>query len=82
MDGPSQPNSCAMTRAMTGTGEEMEIERRGSALNRLRRLPRTIDGRFAPMAVVQASGTVFPKRLFMGATANGWVGWTANVSRS
>jgi hypothetical protein len=34
MDSPSQPNSCAMTLAMTGTGEEIEIERRDSALNR------------------------------------------------
>jgi hypothetical protein len=74
MDGPSQPNSCAMTLAMTGTGEEMEIERRGSALNRLRRLPRTIDGRFAPTLVVQTSGTLSPKRSFAGAIAMTGVG--------
>jgi hypothetical protein len=30
------------------------------------------------MAAVQASGTVFPKRSFMGAAAMGWVGWKAD----
>jgi hypothetical protein len=36
----------------------------------------------APMAAVQTSGTVFPKRSFIEAIANGWVGWTADISRS
>jgi hypothetical protein len=32
---------------------------------------------FAPMAAVQTSGSVFSKRSFMGAAANGWIGWEA-----
>ena len=33
---------------------------------------------FAPMPASQTSGTVVPKRSFMGAAANGWVGWEAD----
>ena len=39
-------------------------------MNLLRR-----DSRLAPTAVAQMSGTVSPKRSFVGATATGLVGW-------
>ena len=38
---------------------------------------RAAGGCRAPMAAVQTSGTVFPKRSFMGAAANGWAGRVA-----
>ena len=34
----------------------------------------------APMTAVQTSGTVFQKRSFMGAAANGWVWWLADLA--
>jgi hypothetical protein len=34
------------------------------------------------MAAVQTSGTVFPKRSFMGAAANGWLGWIAAIRKA
>jgi len=40
------------------------------------------DDWIAPMAAVQTSVTVFPKRSFIGAIAKGWVRWTAVFSRS
>jgi hypothetical protein len=68
MVGPSHPNSRAMTLAMTGTGEEVEIERRDSALNGLRRVPRTLYGRSAPNLVVAVSDCNLGKRTFRQST--------------
>lgn len=37
------------------------------------------NGLFAPMVAFQTSGTAFPKRSFIGAKANGLVGWVADI---
>ena len=39
------------------------------------RKPHRVEVCFAPRPASQTSGTVVPKRLFMGAAANGWVEW-------
>jgi hypothetical protein len=36
-------------------------------------------GGYAPIAAVQTSGTISPKRSFVGAVANGRVGWERDI---
>lgn len=65
---PLLPNACERKRAFDlqiGSGRSSSAGDLGHSWS---------DGRFAPMIAVQPSDPVSPRRSFIGAAANGWVG--------
>jgi hypothetical protein len=43
------------------------------------RKPHRVDVCFAPTPASRTSGTVVPKRSFMGAAGSGWAGWITDL---